>query len=490
MRTRRPLTAARLAPSANPGRRSPGRPMRQVAWVCMLLLPGLACFGLENPFPSSVVQSVYDRVVPALCLVSYTSEITNPVSGQTSQRYIRALGVIVSPDGLVLAHGHMQVENNRPFNVRVKVGHGEEEYEYEATVLRKPEDVNLSLVQIKTDRPEKFPYLEFKQHVALKLGEPIIVCGLLGETLDFNPAVQFCRIGAVLDKPRTTYCLDHALPFGFVTGPVANERGELVGVIGFDLASEEGGELYVRSGHPLVYQTDLFLSWIHEPPSETELKQDKPEAWLGVFTQPLTDDLAEYWSLPKRGGVVVSTVVPGSPAEEAGLERGDVITEFGGVPVRAKQDPEVLTFTKLVREVGVGRPVSFTVLRSGKPLELEVTLVELPKSAREAAEHEDAVLGLTVREITTDLRIHLNLPDTVHGVIVRRVRSGSWAHLAGVMPGVIVLSLGGHATGSLDEYKASLEKIVQERPAEIPVFCQVGARTGFFRIRPHWGQGE
>jgi serine protease Do len=283
-----------------------------------------------------------------------------------------------------------------------------------------------------------------------------------------------------------TYCLEANVRFGFVTGPVIDTWGRVVGVVGFDMSPAEGGDLYVRSGHPLVYQIDLFSKYLSNPPSGTGESQADDSAWLGVFTQPLTDDFATYWNLEPKGGLIVSTVVPGSPAQQAGLIEGDVIVSFDGTPIRARQDRDVMGFTKLVRDAGAGKTASLRVLRQGAPVDLTVTLGERPRSAQDAAEHEDDTLGLTVRELTQDIRIRLNLSEEVQGVIVRRVKSGSPAQLGKMQAGVIVLKIGEFAIKNLDDYKAALAAMKEQKPREVSVFARFGSETGFFRLEPVW----
>ena len=437
-------------------------------------------------FSPAFIQTQYQRYAPAMAVVFYSLEITNPATGEVTRRDGRAPGLLVSESGLVITHGHMQVENMEPFNIRVQVGREGNEKEYPAKLLKKPDDINLCFVQIQASEGEKFPHAVFQPGATLELGEPVLILTVLGETLDYTPSVMIRRVGAILDKPRTTYCLDEPLGLGAVAGPAINRRGQLVGVVGFDLSPQEGGELYVRSGHPLVYQSDLFRAYIDNPPSESQPRDARQAAWLGIINQPLTDDLAEYWSLPKNGGIVVSSIVPGSPASQSGLQRGDVIVEFNGIPIKARQNREMLAFTKLVRETGPGKTVPITVLRKGQPVHLEITLGERPKAARDAEEYEDTIFGLTVREITTDLRMRVNLSEDVQGVIVSRVRNGSAAQIAGMRPGVIIMSVGGLPVKNLTEYEDAVTRIARQKPPEVSVFCRVGARTGFFRIRPRW----
>ncbi|MCP4641237.1 MAG: PDZ domain-containing protein [bacterium] len=448
----------------------------------ILVADGSGAAGL----PQAFVEEAYGDLAPAVCMLSFSLEVTNPSSGKTARRDRRALGLIVSADGLVMTHGHMKTQNAEPDNIRVTLDQNGDEKDYDASLLRKPEDVNVCFLRIEHDEPLDLPYVRFKADGDLDLGEPVMLLGVLNPSLDYEPTVYLRRVGAVLEKPRRTLCLDERVPFGAVGGPVVNPDGDVVGVVGLDMSPGEGGDLYIRHGHPLVYQSSLFAKFIANPPGEEEIEEDGTDAWLGVFTQPLTDDLADYWGLDQNGGVIVSSIVTGSPAEKAGILRGDVIVRFNDVPVKAKQDQEVLGFTKLVRETGAGHEVEVELLRKGETTKVQVALDEKPKTSREAEELVDEVFGLTVRELTTDVRLMLNLNDQIQGVIVRRVRSGSWAEIAGFRPGVIILRFGDYTVTSLEEFKSAAASIAEKQPDEVTVFCRVGARTGFFRIQPRW----
>ncbi|MDX9971629.1 MAG: PDZ domain-containing protein [FCB group bacterium] len=434
----------------------------------------------------ATIERAYNELSPALCVIAYSFEITNPKNNERVKQDAHTPGLIVSPDGLVLARGHMIGDNIEPFNIRVSVGHGDAVTEHPAVLLQKPTSVNVAMLRITSDKPLQLPFARFKPDVRLSVGEPIAVLGVLGAAFDYTPSVVVRRIGSILDTPRTTYCLDDPVPPGFTGGPVVNVKGEVVGVVGYDLSTSEGGDLYVRSGFPLVYQTELFAKYLATPPAEAGDGDADAPSWLGVFTQPLTDELAQYWSLPAEGGSVVSTVMAGSPAAIAGIQRGDIIVAFDGKPVRSKQDRDVFAFTRMIRETPVDKPVVVKVLRDRQPLEVTVTLAPQPVTSGRANEFEDKVFGLTVRELTRDVRIMLNLPEDVQGVIVRRVQSGSWAALANMRPGIIILSFGGHAITSIEDYEQAVAAVAAEKPLEVSVFSRVGAVTGFFRLEPRW----
>lgn len=459
--------------------------MRSNALILLCTL-WLAASAAAQEFDAEMLRRAYADIKPAMGLLTYASEITNPATGEVTRRDGNGLALIVSPDGLALCHGHMKLENSTPFNINVTLGEGLEEKRYAAEVVGKPDDLNVVFIQLQADTPLNLPHVEFAPASSLELADPITIFGLLGDSLDFTPSLQSARIGAVLDKPRTTYCLDGSVRFGFVSGPVLDTRGRVVGIVGFDLAPAEGGDLYIRSGHPLVYQVELFSKYLKNPPSGNGEAASEGGAWLGVFTQPLTDDFARYWNLEPTGGLIVSTVVPGSPAQASGLQEGDVIVNFEGTPIRAKQDRDVMGFTKLVRDTGAGNEAKLRVLREGQPVDLAVTLGELPRSAQNAEEYEDDTLGLTVRELTQDIRLRLNLSEDVQGVIVRRVKSGSPAQLGKMQAGVIVLAIGDLPTRNLDEFKAAVARVAESKPAEIAIFARLGSETGFFRLEPVW----
>lgn len=452
----------------------------------LVLNAAVMAAGPSDGLSAATIQSAFAKVAPAIGVLRFSSDITSPQTGESSKRDTVSLAVCVRPDGLMMAQGHMVLEDNDPFNITVTLGEGAAEHEYEAEVLPKPDDVNVVFLKLKSDTPLNLPAVKFTPARNLALGAPVFAIGLMGDTFDFTKGISTTRVISTLDAPRKYFALGLANRFGFAGAPVLDEHGAVLGVVGFDLARQEGGNLYVRSGQPLLFQSEIFQKYIETPPVKEEKKQPVGEAWLGVFSQPLTDELAEYWDLKADGGLVVSTVVPQSPAAAAGLQAGDVITEFNNTPIRAKLDRDVLGFTKLVREAGPGKPVAVKYLRNGQPAEATCTLMERPRSARDAEEFEESILGLTVREITTDVRIALNLSPDVQGVIVRKVKSGSPAQAGKMGPSVIVMAIGNQKVTNLEEYKAAIEKMSQEKPAEVSVFARVGSTTGFFRIAPRW----
>ncbi len=458
-----------------------GRPMSSYGFVLTAFLINNIFLALSSP----QLESIYNQISPSTALVQYSSEITNQITGETSRRDGNALGLVVSPDGLIMAPGFVELENVSSFNFRVRLNIQGEEKEFNAVKLRKPDDLNVVFLKINDDESFKFPYVKFTDDPQLRIGSMIAMIGILGETMDYARCITTARVGTILQKPRLTYCLDENVRLGFVGAPVVNEEGNVVGVVGFDLSPAEGGEVYTRSGHPLIYQYALFKKYVQAPP-DVQSQEEEQEAWLGVITQPLTDDFAEYWGLPKEGGLIVATVVSPSPAAECGLKAGDIITNFNGIPIKFKYESDTTSFTKLVREAGVGNQVKIEVLRNKQPLTLTTVLASRPRRLYEAEEFEWESVGITVREITPDIRIALSIDESVQGVLIYRVKSGSPAQLSRLGRGFIIQSIGDSPVQSIGEFKEMVKIIEEKKPKEITFFAKVGNISGFFRVQPRW----
>jgi len=262
--------------------------------ICLLTFAPIAW---AAPFTSEILQSAYNRWAPALCILKFTQEVTDPRTGELQQQNGTALAVVVSPEGLLLSNGHLQRENISTSNFRAAIQRDGREMEYGAVLLEKPKDINVSFLKITSEEPLNLPFIRFARGASLEIGDEVAILGLMGETMDFHQSLIIARISAVVQEPRTTYCLDNALRLGYVSGPVINSQGEVVGVTGFELSTAEGGDLYTRNGHPMVFQTDLFIDYVDRPPAERSDTNTADEAWLGVLTQPLAEDYAEYWGL-------------------------------------------------------------------------------------------------------------------------------------------------------------------------------------------------
>jgi len=184
--------------------------------------------------------------------------------------------------------------------------------------------------------------------------------------------------------------------------------------------------------------------------------------WLGIGIQDVDADLASAMGLPSTSGVLVSDVEPGSPAQKAGLQRGDVVLTVDG-----KKTNSSTQLRNLIAAAGANKKVDVALLRGGKPLTLPVLLGELktdkPEAPHAAAPHEESPEGLTLEALSPRLRQRLSLPANVkQGVVVTGVAPDSRAAEHGVQPGDLIVEVNRKPVNSVQDfetaYKASTGK--------------------------------
>jgi serine protease Do len=217
---------------------------------------------------------------------------------------------------------------------------------------------------------------------------------------------------------------DAAINPGNSGGPLLNARGE---VIGINTAINPAANT-IGFAVP-VNMAKAILSQLRE-------RGRVERGWLGVGIQKINEQLQEAFGLPDRRGALVSQVNPGSPADDAGFRRGDVIVRFDGQEVEEMQD-----LPSLVSVAPIGKNLKIEVLRKGKKktLQAKIGRLEDPQLASSRAPEDLAGLGFEVRDPTPDLLARYGLEDKTQGVIVTAVQPVSPADEAGLRPGDVIL---------------------------------------------------
>ena len=179
--------------------------------------------------------------------------------------------------------------------------------------------------------------------------------------------------------------------------------------------------------------------------------------WLGVSVQDLKGDLAKYYGVEDKGGVLVAEVVAGDPADKAGIKAKDVITKVNGEKVATSRELTARTAT-----LGVGETARITLVRDGKELTLPVSvgkrafsLASADAPAKEKA--KESGYGMQIADLTPELARQLKL-NGEKGVVVMGVAPGSKADKAGMQRGDLVLEVNRKAVESVGELKGALEK--------------------------------
>jgi serine protease Do len=187
---------------------------------------------------------------------------------------------------------------------------------------------------------------------------------------------------------------------------------------------------------------------------------------IGVQVQNVTPELAKSFGMSEPKGALVAEVNPGSPAEKAGIQRGDIIIEFNGHPIH-----EMNELPRLVAETAPGAKATVKVLRDGKEKNLNLTITEMTEEkpaqvATGEGGEEESPLGLMVSNLTPELARRFRLRDN-KGVVVVQVTPGSAGAEAGLRPGDLVLEISGHAMSNIKEFRGAVKKLKKGQVARL-----------------------
>jgi serine protease Do len=355
--------------------------------------------------------------------------------GGGPQREQRALGsgFIIDPAGYIVTNNHV-VDGAHAVSVTLTDGK-----KYKAKVIGHDAKTDLALVKIDAGHP--LPYVSFgdsdNEHEGdwvIAVGNPFglggtVTAGIVsghGRDINSGPYDDFLQIDAPINP-------------GNSGGPLFNQSGQ---VIGIDTAiySPSGGSVGIGFAIPSNVARNIV----------DQLRQHGTIArgYLGVQMQPLTDSLAKAVGLPNNQGVLVDTVTKGSPASNADLQQGDVITTFDGHAITGTRD-----LAMAVANTPSGKTVSMTVWRNGHSRTQSITVGgEGSKRVASAGNAgSEKPVGMSLAALTPDMRDQLNLAPGTSGVVVAKVTPGSNADESGVQAGDIIERVGGEPVRSPDQ---------------------------------------
>jgi serine protease Do len=264
---------------------------------------------------------------------------------------------------------------------------------------------------------------------------------------------------------------DASINFGNSGGPLVNMKGEAIGINTAINPSGQG----IGFAIPINMARDIVDQLI----AEGRVRY----GFIGITLRELNKDLAEGLGLDIEQGVLVENVLDGYPADEAGIERKDVIVKYNGETVR-----DGSKFRLMVAKTPIGGTVPIVVWRKGKEKELEITIAERPEDAVVVAARPtsggDSWLGLQVDEVDSrEVRRTYNVPRGQQGVIVLNVEEGSPADEAGIREGDIITEVYSIAVEDMDGYLKVAEKL-KDREAPIAFLVKRGRSTTYIPVKP------
>jgi serine protease Do len=226
-------------------------------------------------------------------------------------------------------------------------------------------------------------------------------------------------------------------------GPLLNMNGEVVGINTAIVANGQG----IGFAIPVSMAQGII--------NQLQAHGSVTRGWLGVSIQDLTPELAEYYGIQEKKGVLVAQVFEGDPADKAGIKANDIIVEVDGKSISSSRD-----LTKTIANIEVGKKTTVAFLRDGKEKTVNVEIAKRddsePLAQRKSEDSEK--LGIRIAEATPETAKRFGHSETEKGVLIMGVEPGSKAAEAGVRQGDLVKEVNRKPVTSVLELRSEVEK--------------------------------
>ncbi len=352
-------------------------------------------------------------------------------------------GFILHESGLVLTNNHV-IDGADQITVKLADGR-----EFRAGVVGRDPKTDVALLRLQDAKD--LPTVNLGDSDALEVGDWVIAIGNpfgLAHSVSMgivSAKERFIGAGPYDDFIQT----DAAINPGNSGGPLFNAAGEVIGI----------NTAIVAQGQGIGFAVPINLVKALVP--QLEKTGTVARGWLGVSIQEMGPELARSLSLDRVRGALIAEVIPGSPAEKAGLKPGDVVL--------AVDRKGIESYNQLSRTIALyppGSNLQLQVLRDGKELGIEVEVAQreddaVLASARRAPKGGEAVsdvLGLELGKVTPEVAKSLGL-RAPEGVLVTQVKQGGPADVAGVAQGDVILEVNRRRVRSLAEYTEAARSI-------------------------------
>jgi S1-C subfamily serine protease len=321
-----------------------------------------------------VVNRAYQRVSPSVVHITSTVLKRGFFFEVIPQRGTGS-GILVSSDGYVLTNNHV-IENAE--QIEVTLSNGEK---YEAELVGSDPANDIAVIRL-LNPPENLPVAPLGDSSKLRIGEFVIAIGnpfgldrtaTLGIISSLNRSIRSSKGYIMHDLIQT----DASINPGNSGGPLVNLQGEVIG-INTAILTTSGGSIGIGFAIPINRAREIMQKMIEE---DREIER---RPWLGISGITVTEELARVLNLPVKEGAMVVEVVPGSPADRAGLRAGEVqviyrgyILTVGGdiiVEVDGEKVDSMERLVEIISEKEVGQEIEITFVRAGELMKTRAKL--------------------------------------------------------------------------------------------------------------------
>ncbi len=354
-------------------------------------------------------------------------------------------GFIISQDGYILTNNHVVGDADK---ITVRLNDGRE---FKAKTIGT--DPNSDVALIKIDGSKNLPVLPLGDSDALEVGEWVMAIGNpfgLSHTLTVGVVSAKGRNSVGINDYEDFIQTDAAINPGNSGGPLINMKGEAIGI---------NTAIYSRSGGYMGIGFAIPINMVKIIKKQLIKTGRVTRGYLGVTIQDLTEALRKSFGIEEKQGVLIADVAEDSPAEKAGIKRGDLVIEFNGKKVK-----EVGQFRNMVSLTSPGTEAEIVVIRNGKEKHITVKLDDLNKSKTAMVSQSDIVdkLGFRVQDITKNLAQRFGY-GKIEGVMISEVIPGSPAYLAGLRRGFLILEVERVPVRNSKEFLREVKKAMKSK---------------------------
>jgi Do/DeqQ family serine protease len=342
-------------------------------------------------------------------------------------------GIIVDPEGHILTNNHVV---GGATEVKVLLSNGQE---YSAKLVGTDPKTDLGVIKISADKP--FPYLNFGNSDDVVVGQWVVAVGQprgLSQTVTQGIISAKHRTGIIDPSGYQDFLqTDAAINPGNSGGPLLTMEGLVIGV-NSAIATESGGFEGIGFSIPSNMAVRIANALIEHGKVE--------RGWLGVSIQDIPPDRVKSLGLSTNKGALIADVMKGSPADTAGLKKGDVVLEFGGEKIA-----DGASLRNKVAGTTIGEEVKLGVWRDKKKMEFTVKVGNLEDLTERLVAIVKQRLGVEVAPVTSQEAEQYGLPSP-EGVSVQWVDPKGPLGKAGFEKGDLILTIDRVPVSGVDSF--------------------------------------
>ncbi|BBG66823.1 HtrA protease/chaperone protein / serine protease [Hydrogenimonas sp.] len=398
------------------------------------------------------------RNIPSAFMDPFFRQFFNMPYGQALPRereqHSLGSGVIITGDGYIVTNNHV-VDGADEVSVTIPGS----TKEYTAKIVGTDPKTDIAVIKIEA---KGLPFASLGDSDKLKTGDLVFAIGNpfgVGESVSQGIVSALGKDSMGINQYENFIQTDAAINPGNSGGALVDSRGALIGI---------NSAIITRSGANNGIGFAIPVNMVKRVATQL-IEHGKVEyGYLGVSISDLTPDLQKVYK--SEAGAVILDVERNTPAQKAGLKRGDLIIGVNGEEIKDASD-----LKNAIGSIAPGKTVELTFERNGEIKSVKVKLAEFPKSRMQSGGEEGFVDGLTLQNLTERMRRQMGIPEDIEGVIVTGVKPESRADKAGFMPGDIIIQIEDTMIKGIDD----IEKAMKKYPGDKRIYIN---RRGMIKI--------